>query len=122
MYFFPLYIELPSPIVVVTSNGNANLGLRLFLTCSVSVIEGLVVKPNIYWTKVTVDDQSANQIDKSLITVNGSVSRIALRFLQASDSGNYTCISEISIEEISIEIMNTSSTVVELKSIQNVIL
>ncbi len=116
---FNFQIALPNPNVSISTVEGINLGSPYTLICSVSVIEGLFVLPDITWMKQSVTsliEDSANEIPENLITKNETHSTIDIPSLTTSDSGNYTCRSEIKIDEIDVVTSSKSSEIVQVKS------
>ena len=112
---------MPNPVVTISTEGNFELGSFYNLTCNVNVIDGLYdVKPMTMWTKETVNtsliDDSANVIPEEFIIINENTLVISILLLKTSDSGRYTCTSEINIDEINVAVVNSSDTVIQVKS------
>ena len=110
-----------NPVVMISTEGNIELGSFYNLTCNVNVIAGLYVKPMTMWTKETVNtsliiDDLANVIPEEFITINENTLVISIPLLKTSDSGRYTCTSEINIDEINVAVVNSSDTIVQVKS------
>ena len=65
--------------------------------------DGLVILPSINWMKQSVDENISG-----LIIPNDNELQIQFASLLSSDSGNYTCRSEISIESIDLSLASSN--------------
>ena len=84
------------------------------LSCTVTVVEGLVVQPNVEW----VDSESIVEGAGTVMT-KGRVFTLDLVFnpLHTSHGGQYTCRATINIESINItNLLNSSSQNITVKS------
>ena len=98
---------LPSPTVSITATGSLTAGQTYSLTCSVSVVEHLVVQPSIVWR-----DGQGREVAR------GSGSGLLLTFapLRTSNGSRYTCTASVSVPEISLTDSGENSTDVVVSS------
>ena len=82
------------------------------LTCTVEVVEGLVVTPDVKW----LDPDNNVVATGGSITVgspetSGNTTTLTLTFnpLQTSHGGEYTCRAKITIEDISVDVTSSDS-------------
>ena len=101
-------LELPDdvPMTSVTASGSAEVGQSFNLSCSVTLVERMVVSPgidyNITWMKVNnvnegvigkdINITTVTAMDDVTITVN-----LVFDPLQFGDRGNYICIAEFNV-------------------------
>jgi len=101
---------LPSPTVSITAAGSLTAGQTYSLTCSVSVVEHLVVQPSIVWR-----DGQGREV------AGGSGSGLQLTFdpLRTSNGSHYTCTASVNVSEISLTVSGGDSidVVVSSKSV-----
>ena len=76
---------------------NATVGQQLQLTCIVTVVEHLIVKPTVSWIGVNVPSDS-------IVTVNGNqvLNEITFSNFQTSHEGVYTCHADRTLYSVSI--------------------
>ena len=102
--------ELPEsiPITKITGSGSAELGQSFYLSCSVTLVERMVVSPgidyNITWTKLYNVSQGVigKDIDITTVTAIGDpTTTVTLTFdpLTFGDKGTYICIAEFNITQ-----------------------
>ena len=89
------------------------------LTCTVQVVEGLVVKPVVQW----LDPFSNAIVNGSDFTVgnpvtNGTTTTLTLTFnpLHTSHGGRYTCQASVTVNVVSISVSNSTTFDVRLQS------
>ena len=110
---------LVAPAVIITSEGDPTAGNTYTLVCRVSVVEGLVVDPNVVWLDSNRMNVTGLNITVGGPSIEGSVITNNLTFspLHTSHGGEYTCRASISVSSISIEnLSNSSSTHITVKS------
>ena len=100
--------ELPDgvPMTTVTPSGSSELGQPFNLSCSVTLVERMVVSPgidyNITWMKMNSVNKGVIGYDIDITTVtamNDTTTTIKLIFdqLQFEDRGNYICMAELNV-------------------------
>ena len=94
---------LPAPQVTITPSGSSTAGSPYTLTCTVMVVNGLVVVPQVMWLK-NGSSAGGNNISLAQLMVFGNTSNRDLLFkpLHTSDGGQYSCIANVSLPVISI--------------------
>ena len=116
--FIPTYTALPPPTVMTTSSGTMSPGSSITLSCTVGVVEGLIVQPAIVWTKqaVSVDgDTALNSISVGAMRTN-NIATIYFNPINTSDAGQYTCTATVDISAINITVTNSSMVDIRLQS------
>ena len=101
------------------SEGNQTAGNAYTLVCRVSVVESLVVDPDVVWLDSNRMTVSGLDIAVGRPSIEGTVVTRNLTFspLHTSHGGEYTCRASISVSSISIEnLSNSSSTNITVKS------
>ena len=102
---FFLYIALPGPNIVISSEGTPTAGEAYTLTCTFSVINGLVDSAIIlnYWSDSNSNIITAEDTLLLAPTVADTITMLPLQFsqLRTSHAGQYFCRASISIPEIS---------------------
>ena len=93
------------------------------LTCTVGVVDRLIVEPhiNIMWSKEALSDSSLLSDDKSTTISVASVRNdnvLSLNFtsLNTSDAARYTCTAILNITQINVAVTNDSYTDIVLQS------
>ena len=111
--FLPFYsninisIELPTPFVTITTNGDQFVGGTYTITCTVNIIQPLITSLTIQWNKLN---------SNVLNTLSGNtVSSLTFTSLNTSDAGIYTCQATVSIPDIATTI-NSTNTAIQLQS------
>ena len=85
-------------------------------TCTVTVVDRLIVSPVIEWSKEAVSI-SGEENDISVYPIRYK-DQLSLEFevLKTSDAGEYTCDATATVTEISVTVTNSSVEVLELQS------
>ena len=117
--FLPL--ELPNPVVSVSrTSSNPVVGDPFEFVCSVSVVDRLIVSPEITWTKyVSSADNPLPDDDISVDAVHAdNENELSLKFssLNTSDAGRYTCEAVLTVPQIDTTCSNINSEVLTLQS------
>ena len=105
--------------VEITDSGVSEGGQEYNLTCQVTVVEGLTVKPAVDWfrgtTHITASD--ANYILSGTETEGTVTSRtLTFRLLRTSLAGMYECRGKVVVSSVGISnAMNSSSFIVVAK-------
>ena len=93
-------IDLPVPVITIISEGDSTAGENYTLTCSASVIEGLIPDAvvSLSWADIRGDP-----IQRSFMQTSGINTTSALHFspLLLSHGGQYVCNASITISAIS---------------------
>ena len=92
---------LPSPTVSITAAGSLTAGQTYSLTCSVSVVEHLVVQPSIVWR-----DGQGREVARG----SGSGLQFTFDPLRTSNGSRYICTASVSVPEISLTVSGRAST------------
>ena len=103
---------------MTTSSGTMSPGSSITLSCTVGVIEGLIVQPAITWTKqaVSVDgDTALNSISVGAVRTNNTVT-LSFNSINTSDAGQYTCTATVNVSAINITVTNSSMVDIRLQS------
>ena len=101
-------IALPAPQVTITPSGNSTAGRSYTLTCTVKVVNGLVVVPQVMWLKNGISVVGGN-VTSGKVSANTTTLTLQFNPLHTSNGGQYSCIANVSIPIISItSLYNTS--------------
>ena len=105
----------------ITTSGNELVGDTFILTCTVGVVDRLIIEPDIIWTKVALNDSSLLSDNKSTIISEASVhndNSLSLNFtsLNTSDAARYTCTAVLNITQIDVAMTNVTYTDIMLQS------
>ena len=105
---YGLFLELPTPFVTITTNGDQFVGGTYTITCTVNIIQPLIASLTIQWNKL---------ISNVLNTLSGNTVSSLTTFtsLNTSDAGIYTCQATVSISDIATTI-NSTNTTIQLQS------
>ena len=117
-------IALPSPIMNIMTSGIARPGEEYNITCTVEVIDRLIVTPTIVWIKDRVntslasDDLNTINVPLVLSNISDTMYSLSLFFysLNTSDAGQYTCQVTITENGINVTITNTKLLDLPLQS------
>ena len=85
---------------------NPDVGESFEFVCNVSVVDRLIVSPEITWNKyVSSDNNSLSEDDINVDPILTSPSVLSLQFdsLDTSDAGRYTCDAVVTLSQISVE-------------------
>ena len=104
--------------------GIARPGEEYNITCTVEVIDRLIVIPTIVWTKDSVntslvsDDLNTISVPSVLSNISDTLYSLSLFFssLNTSDAGQYTCQAAITVNEIDVTVTNTILVDLSLQS------
>ena len=107
---------LPAPQVTITPSGSSTAGSPYTLTCTVMVVNGLVVVPQVMWLTNVIGGNGAGVAGGNGILVtsgmaSANTTNLTLQFnpLHTSNGGQYSCIANVSIPIISITSLYTTS-------------
>ena len=103
---------------MTTSSGTMSPGSSITLSCTVGVVEGLIIQPAIVWTKqaVGVDgDTALNSISVGAVRTNNTVT-LSINPINTSDAGQYTCTATVNVSAINITVTNSSMVDIRLQS------
>ena len=92
---------LPAPQVTITPSGSSTSGSPYNLTCTVMVVNGLVVVPQVMWFKNGVNVAVGNSISFAS-SANKTTLTLQYNPLRTSHGGQYSCIANVSLPVISI--------------------
>ena len=109
-------------MVTTSSYGSSIAGSVYSLVCTVKVVDGLVVVPDVVWMKdgrVVVNGTNTNLTR----TVSGGNTTLNLTFypLLTSHGGQYTCVATISLPQLSLNVTNSSAVNVLVQSVLNTV-
>ena len=113
---FPHIIALPPPAVMVHYNGTMSIGSFLTISCEVQVVEGLIVQPDIVWTKRAVSNDGGNSIISVRAVRTNTTLTLTFNKLNTSDAGEYTCTAAVNVSVINLSVTNSSKLDVRLQS------
>ena len=119
-----LFLAIPSPIMNIMRSGITKAGEEYNITCTVEVIDRLVVTPTIVWIKDSVntslvsDDVMTISVPSVLSNISDTRYSLSLFFssLNTSDAGQYTCQATITLNEINVIITHTNMLHLPLQS------
>ena len=74
-----------------TSEGTADNEIQL--TCNVTLVEGLVVRPSVKWSGVGVEDNNVTESETVIISDTWSKRNLTFSPLKTSHGGWYRCTS-----------------------------
>ena len=102
---------LPAPQVTITPSGSSTAGSSYNLTCTVMVVNGLVVVPQVMWFKNGTSVIGGNGISLTPGMVSANTTTLTLQFnpLNTSNGGQYSCIANVSLPAISITSLFSTS-------------
>ena len=113
----PHIIALPPPAVTVDYNGTTmSIGSYLTLSCEVQVVEGLIVQPDIVWTKKAVSNDGGNNIISVGAVRTDNTLTLTFNKLNTSDAGEYTCTTTINVSIINLSVTNSSKLDIRIQS------
>ena len=106
------------------TTGVVRPGEEYNITCTVEVIDRLIVTPTIIWIKDSVNtslvshDQNSISVPSVLSDISDTMYSLSLFFssLNTSDAGQYTCQVTITMNEIDVTVTNTSILDLPLQS------
>ena len=110
---------LPAPQVTITPSGSSTAGSPYNLTCTVMVVNGLLVVPQVMWFKNGVNVAVGNSISFASGVVSANTTTLTLQFnpLYTSNGSQYSCIANVSLPVISIT--SLYSTLVSSLAVQS---
>ena len=112
----PRIIALPPPAVMVDYNGTMSIGSFLTLSCEVQVVEGLIVQPDIVWTKRAVSNGGGNIIISVGAVRTDNTLTLTFNKLNTSDAGEYTCTAAVNVSIINLSVTNSSKFDIKIQS------
>ena len=103
---------------MTTSSGTMSPGSLITLTCTVGVVDGLIVQPNIVWTKQAVGGDGDTALNSISVEAVRTDSTVTLFFtpINTSDAGQYTCTATVDISAINITVTSNSMVNIRLQS------
>ena len=101
---------------MVDYNGTMSIGSFLTLSCEVQVVEGLIVQPDIVWTKRAVSDGGGNSIISVEQVRTDNTLTLAFNKLNTSDAGEYTCTAAVNVSVINLIVTNSSKLDIRTQS------
>ena len=110
---------LPAPQVTITPSGSSTAGSPYTLTCTVMVVNGLVVVPQVMWLNngVCVVGGNGSSVTSGMASANTTTLTLQFNPLHTSDGGQYFCVANVSIPIISItSLYNTSVSSLTVQS------
>ena len=97
-------LVLPPPNVSISTSGDSIAGQNYSLSCSASVVDGLVVLPDLTLTAPNSSVISSSMNTSSLVYMFSS--------LRTSDGGPYTCTATVNITGVTIHQSPTTETII----------
>ena len=106
------------------TTGIARPGEEYNITCTVEVIDRLIVTPTIIWIKDSVntsllsDDLNTISVPSVLSNISDTMYSLSLFFssLNTSNAGQYRCQAIITVNEINVTVINSSVKNLPLQS------
>ena len=95
------FLELPPLELNISTSGYTQVGQSFNITCSVIVVEGLVVQPSVTWMKM--DDVSMGDLDElnipTITLIDGPVTNVTIVLdpVLFEHRGVYKCMAEFNI-------------------------
>ena len=87
-----------------TSEGTADNEIQL--TCNVTLVEDLVVRPSLKWTGVGVEDSNVTESETVVVSDTWSERNLTFSPLKTSHGGLYRCTAVITIPSINLYAQN----------------
>ena len=115
LYIYPA-IDLPNPDVIITLTGIDVPGEPYNITCTVTVVDRLIVSPEIEWKKEAVSFISEENNISIYPTHYENQLFLEFEFLDTSDAGKYICEATVTISEINVSATNSSVEGLKLRS------
>ena len=116
-------IDLPNPEVTISrSSITTQVDDPFELMCNVSVVDRLVVNPEVTWTKYVSSQHTSRPEDEISVdavrtnTANGLTLSLDFPIVNTSDAGRYTCDAVVNITQISTVRSTERSENLSLKS------
>ncbi len=123
MYIVPslysLSSDLPNPIVNVSrTTSSPSVGDPFEFVCNVSVVDRLIVSPEVLWTKYVSSADNALPDDDISAEAVRIENKLSLNFnrLNTSDAGRYTCEAVLTIPQIVVTRSTTNQEYITLQS------
>ena len=101
---------------MVDYNGTMSIGSFFILSCQVQVVEGLIVQPDIVWTKKAVSDDGGNSTISVGAVQTDNTLTLTFNKLNTSDAGEYTCTAAANVSVINLIVTNSSKLDVRTQS------
>ena len=105
---------LPAPQVTITPSGSSTAGSPYTLTCTVMVVNGLVVVPQVIWLKNGTS--VVGDVTSGMASANTTTLTLQFNPLHTSNGGQYSCIANVSIPIISITSYHTLAYILTVQS------
>ena len=116
--FCPL-LELPLPIVLVSSPPVTEAGQPLSLTCNVTIVEYLIVSPQVNWISpdgfVISTDGNPSVGGAPLVSGTLSTRNITFSSLHTSHAGQYTCWAYLNVPNLAQSFNNSATSFVRVQ-------
>ena len=104
LFHYVIVIVLPPMGLSISSVGSTEVGQSLYITCTVIVVEGLVVQPTVVWTKMdNVSMGDINELNIPNVTViEGGVTNITIMLepVKFEHRGMYYCMGMFNVTGI----------------------
>ncbi len=113
MFVHYIILELPPPEISVLSDPISEAGQSVSLSCTVTVVENLIVNPHIEWMKVGGSIITYNQNTSVINTVvSGTVCTLNVSFnpLLTSHAGQYQCRASVNISDVPVVFNNITTS------------
>ena len=107
------FIALPPMGLSISSVGSTEVGQSLYITCTVTVVEGLVVQPTVVWTKM--DDASMGDINDlnipNVTVIEGGVTHVTIMLepVKFEHRGMYCCMGTFNVTGITNDARDNSN-------------
>ena len=100
-------VALPAPVLTTGADSTIAAGSEHTFVCKVSEISNLVVQPTLMWV---------NPRGHTLGSIGGTSLNITLSSINTSNAGQYICEAMVNVETVKVNVENTSSTNLTVKS------
>ena len=110
LYISSSITDLPNPIVNITTSGIQSVGGTYTITCTVNVVDRLIVNPIIEWRKNSLLNSNNNDDTLSVTPtfIGSNAQSLIFSSLNTSDAGQYTCQATTTIPNIASTTANSS--------------
>ena len=119
LYNYSLSSDLLNPVVDVSrTSSSPSVGDHFDFVCNVSVVDRLIVSPEISWTKYASSANYALPADDISVDAVRNDNKLSLNFIQlnTSDAGRYTCEAVLTIPQITVTRSATNQEDLTLQS------
>ena len=100
--------------VLISAVGSTEVGQSLYITCTVTVVEGLVIQPTVVWTKM--DDVTMGDINDlnipNITVIEGGVTNVTIMLdpVKFEHRGMYYCMGMFNVSGITNDAQDSLGT------------